>query len=91
MVAAEVVAHGTPAVVPDYGGVASAIEANGHIAGLRFKVWDAGDLADQIGRLLDDNELHAKLCAAGPTVAEYFSIKNLGDRVLSHLGLPLRA
>jgi len=61
------------------------------IAGLRFKVWDAGDLADQIGRLLDDHDLHAKLSAAGPSVAEYFSIKNLGDRVLAHLGLPMRA
>jgi len=87
MVAAEVIAHGTPAIVPDYGGVASAIEANGEIAGLRFKTWDSGDLANQIARLLDDHELHRKLSEAGPRVAEYFSIENLGDRVLRHVGL----
>ena len=90
MVAAEVVAHGTPAIVPDYGGVASAIEANGETAGLRFKVWDSGDLAQQIGRLLDDRPLHAQLAQAGPRVAEYFSIENLADRVLQHVGLPPR-
>ena len=90
MVAAEVVAHGTPAIVPDHGGVASAIEANGDVAGLRFKTWDSGDLANQIARLLDDRELHRKLSEAGPRVAEYFSIENLGDRVLRHIGLPAR-
>lgn len=87
MVAAEVIAHSTPAIVPDYGGVASAIEANGEVAGLRFKTWDSGDLADQIARLLDDRELHRKLSEAGPSVAEYFSIENLGDRVLRHIEL----
>jgi len=91
MVAAEVIAHGTPAVVPDLGGVAGAVEANGEVAGLRFKVWDSGDLADQIARLFDDRDLHAKLSEAGPRVAEYFSITNLGDRVLAHIGLPGRA
>lgn len=88
MVAAEVVAHGTPAIVPDYGGVASAVEANGEVAGLRFKVWDSGDLARQIACLLDDGDLHRRLSEAGPRVAEYFSIERLGDRVLNHLGLP---
>jgi glycosyltransferase involved in cell wall biosynthesis len=88
MVAAEAAAHGAPAIVPDYGGVASAIEANGEIAGLRFKVWDSGDLANQIAKLLDDRELHARLSAAGPRVAEYFSIENLADRVLDHIRLP---
>lgn len=87
MVAAEAVAHGTPAIVPDYGGVASAIEANGETAGLRFKVWDSGDLADQMERLLTDDALHRRLAEAGPRVAEYFSIANLADRVLGHIGI----
>lgn len=90
MVAAEVAAHGTPVIVPDYGGVASAIEADGRTAGIRFKVWDSGDLADQIQRLLEDDELHASLATAGPPVARHFSVQNLGDRVLRHLGLPLQ-
>jgi len=88
MVAAEVAAHGTPVIVPDYGGVASAIEANSEVAGLRFKAWDSGDLADQIARLLDDRSLHSKLAAAGPRVAEFFSIQNMGDRILAHVGVP---
>ena len=51
MVAAETLAHGTPAVVPDYGGIAGAIEAEGERGGLHFRVWDSGDLADTIARL----------------------------------------
>jgi glycosyltransferase involved in cell wall biosynthesis len=90
MVAAEVAAHGTPAIVPDVGGVASAIEANGEVAGLRFRAWDSGDLADTIDRLLQDGALRAKLAEAGPRVAEHFSIEKLADRVLAHIGLPPR-
>ncbi len=88
MVAAEAAAHGTPAIVPDQGGVASAIEANGETAGLRFRAWDSGDLATQIERMISDRQLHAALSEAGPRVAEYFSIANLADRVLTHIGLP---
>lgn len=87
MVAAEAVAHGTPAIVPDYGGVASAIAANGETAGLRFNAWDSGDLAAQINRLLSDPALREQLRDAGPRVAEHFSIENLADRVLAHLGI----
>jgi glycosyltransferase involved in cell wall biosynthesis len=90
MVAAEAAAHGTPAIVPDHGGVASAIEANGESAGVRFESWNSGDLADQITRLLNDGDLHARLSAAGPRVAEHYSIANLTDRVLQHIGLPPR-
>ena len=45
--------HGAPAIVPDYGGVASAIEAQGQVAGLRFKAWDSGDLAATIYRHME--------------------------------------
>lgn len=90
MVAAEAAAHGTPAIVPDHGGVASAIEAQGEAAGLRFKSWDSGDLAAQIERLLVDRALHQRLSDAGPRVAEFYSIPNLADRVLTHIGLPTR-
>lgn len=41
MVPVEAMAHGTPAVVPDYGGIASAIGANGHSGGLLFRAWDS--------------------------------------------------
>jgi glycosyltransferase involved in cell wall biosynthesis len=88
MVAAEVAAHGTPALVPDLGGVSGAIEAGGEMAGLRFRAFDSGDLAEKLAQLLEDDALHARLSRAGPRVAEHYSIRRLGDRVLRHLGLP---
>lgn len=90
MVAVEAMAHGTPAVVPDYGGIASAIEADGLVGGLRFRTWDSADLARQIERLLTDEKLHRRLADAGPKVARYFSVEKLADRMLAHLGLNAR-
>ncbi len=87
MVAVEAQAHSTPAIVPDYGGIASAIEANGFVGGLRFRTWDSADLAAQIERVLTDDKLYKRLSEAGPKVAEYFSVENLADRVLAHMGL----
>lgn len=87
MVPVEAVARGVPAVVPDYGGVAQTIEADGAVAGLRFAVWDSGSLAQSLTRLLTDDELHGRLAAAGPRVADYYSVERLGDRMLQHLGL----
>lgn len=87
MVAAEVMAHGTPVLVPAYGGVADVVEANGACGGLRFGVWDSGDLADQLARLLQDRALWQQLADDGPRAAEYFSIPRLADRVLAHLQL----
>ncbi len=86
MVAAEAISYGVPAIVPDLGGVQGAVEVNGSVAGLKFKVWDSGDLAEQIGKLLADDGLRARLVEAGPRVAEHFSIERLGERVLGHLG-----
>jgi len=87
MVPVEAMALGTPAIVPDRGGVAQVIEANGACGGLRFKTWDSSDLARQIERLIGDAELWRKLSEQGPRVAEYFSIPRLADRVLAHAGL----
>ncbi len=89
MVPVEAMAHGTPAVVPDSGGIASAIAANGRTGGVLFRAWDSADLAEQIGRLLVDDDLHRRLADAGPTVAAHYSVENLADRVLAHLELPL--
>jgi glycosyltransferase involved in cell wall biosynthesis len=88
MVAVEALAHRTPAIVPDHGGIAAAIEANDEVGGLRFRSWDSGHLAEQIERMLTDDDLHRKLTDAGPRIAEYYSVRNLADRVLAHLGLP---
>ena len=87
MVAVEAMAHRTPAIVPDYGGIASAIEANGETGGLRFRTWDSAHLAEQIERLLTDDDLHHRLSEAGPRIAAYYSVEKLADRVLAHLGI----
>ena len=87
MVAAEAMAHGTPVVVPAYGGVSDVVEANGACGGLRFNVWDSGDLAEKLDQLLTDTGLWDKLAAEAPRAAEYFSVPNLADRVLAHMGL----
>ncbi len=90
MVAVEALAHGTPAIVPDFGGIAEAIEADGEVGGLHFRVWDSSDLAEQLGRILTDDALHRRLSEAGPRVAAWYSVERLADRVLAHMGLPPR-
>jgi glycosyltransferase involved in cell wall biosynthesis len=93
MVPAEAMAHGTPAIVPDHGGVRGAVSAEGSRGGLVFRAWDSGDLAQQIRRLLTDDELWRSLARAAPRVADYYSVANLADRMLAHLEIrqPRRA
>ena len=90
MVPVEAMAHGTPVVVPDYGGVAGAIQAEGETGGLHFRAWDSADLADKIATITKDDDVHRRLSEAGPRVAAYYSVENLADRVLTHIGLPLK-
>src|SRR5262249_53278055 len=80
--------QGTPAVVPNIGGVASVVQVGSHRGGLQFAAWDTRDLADQLQALIENDVLHATLSAAAPHVAEHFSVANLGERGLDHLGLP---
>jgi len=87
MVPVEAVSQGTPAIVPDYGGVAKVIESPGRVAGLRFRVWDSGSLASTIQTLLNDPALWRRLSDDGPDVAAHYSVANLAHRVLQHLGL----
>jgi glycosyltransferase involved in cell wall biosynthesis len=88
MVPVEAMAQGTPAIVPDTGGVAALIQSAGRQGGLRFRTWDSGDLAYHMERLLTDTALHSRLAADAPHVAESFSVERMGERVLDHLGLP---
>ena len=87
MVPVEAMSHGTPVVVPDSGGVASVIEANGAVAGLRFRIWDSGDLADQLAHILQNQAVRNTLAEDAPKVADYFSVENLANRVLDHIGV----
>jgi glycosyltransferase involved in cell wall biosynthesis len=90
MVPVEAMAQGTPAIVPDHGGVAGAIragEGGREEGGLSFRAWDSGDLAAKIELLLDDDGLHRRLSSAGPRVAEHYSVQRMADRLLAHLGI----
>lgn len=87
MVPVEAGAYGTPAVVPDYGGVAETVQVDDMQCGLRFRVWDSGDLADKIDAMLTDEPAWRRMSADGPRIAEYYSIERLADRVLDHLGV----
>lgn len=90
MVPVEAMAHGTPCLVSDSGGVSGAIRAGSDQGGLTFRTWDSGHLAEQLASLLQDDVLWRQLSLAAPRVAEHYSVTNLGDRVLEHLGLPLK-
>lgn len=89
MVPVEAMACGTPVIVPDTGGVAGVTQANGEHGGLVFRSWDSGHLAVQLEKLLHDADLHTRLSLSAPRIAETFSVKKLGDRILEHLELPL--
>jgi glycosyltransferase involved in cell wall biosynthesis len=87
MVAAEAMSHGTPVVVPDHGGVAEVIGKDDCVGGLTFRVWDSGDLAEKIGRVVTDDELHARLAGNTRKLAERFDVEGMTDRVMKHVGL----
>lgn len=88
MVPVEAMAHGTPAIVPDLGGVSSTVRLKDLEGGLRFRAWDSGHLARQLRDLLTNPGLRSRLAADGPRIADHYSIARLGDRILDHIGLP---
>lgn len=87
LVVAEAMSHGTPVVVPDYGGVTEVIRDGERTAGLTFRTWDSGDLAAQIGRLLGDQVLQRKLSGEARSVAARFTAEGMVDRILAHMGI----
>jgi glycosyltransferase involved in cell wall biosynthesis len=88
MVAAEAMSYGTPVLVPNLGGITEVISENGRKGGLTFEAWNTTDLAAQLQRLLTDNALHQELAKSARPIAEQFSVANMTDRVLAHMGLP---
>jgi len=87
LVVAEAMSHGAPVLVPDYGGIGEVIRQGDKAGGLTFRAWDSGDLARQLERLLTDKVLHRALVANTRTVAARFSVDNMTDDVLVHVGL----
>jgi len=87
LVVAEAMSHGTPVLVPDYGGIGEVIRQGEKAGGLTFKTWDSGDLARQLERLLIDKELYQVLAGNTRVIATRFSVDNMTDNILSHMGI----
>jgi glycosyltransferase involved in cell wall biosynthesis len=87
MVAAEAMSYGTPVLVPDLGGITEVISSNDRCGGLTFEAWNTTDLASQLEKILTDGALHAELMTNARPIAEQFSVSNMTDRVLAHLGI----
>lgn len=87
LVAAEAMSHGTPVLVPDYGGITEVIRCGEKAGGLTFKTWDSGNLAEQLERLLTDEPLYQELSGNTRTIASRFSAGQMTDSVLEHISL----
>jgi glycosyltransferase involved in cell wall biosynthesis len=87
MVAAEAMSFGTPVLVPNLGGITEVVEVDGKRGGLTFNAWDTTDLAAQLQRLLTDDTLYAELRINARPLSELFTVANMTDRVLAHMGL----
>jgi len=75
---AEAFACGTPAVLAD----ASALPEVGADACLTFPPWDAAALAGALERIIEDDELHAALCARAVARARAFDWPAAAQQVL---------
>jgi glycosyltransferase involved in cell wall biosynthesis len=82
LVVAEAMSHGTPVLVPDYGGIGEVIRNGEQAGGLTFPVWDSGGLAAQLERLLLDRSLQRQLAGDARLVAARFSVDRMTDDVL---------
>jgi len=87
LVVAEAMSHGTPVLVPDYGGIGEVIRHDEKAGGLTFKTWDSGDLARQLERFLVNEELYGMLAENTRTIAARFSMANMTNNVLAHIGI----
>jgi glycosyltransferase involved in cell wall biosynthesis len=90
MVAAEAMSFGTPVLVPNLGGITEVVDVDGRRGGLTFNAWDPTDLATQLQRLLTDDAFYAELRTNARPLSELFTVSNMTDRVLAHMGLPPR-
>lgn len=90
LVAVEAMSHGTPVIVPDYGGITEVVQDGEKAGGLTFRTWDSGDLARQLERLLADRSLHRELTEHTRMMAARFSDEQMADAILEHLGIDAR-
>lgn len=90
LVVAEAMSHGTPVLVPNYGGVGEVILQGEHAGGLTFETWDSGDVARQLERLLVDETLYSRLVGNTRMIAARFGVDKMTDDVLAHIGVGAR-
>ena len=77
----EAMAAGLPIVATRVGGIPDVIGASG--AGLLVEYGDTAAMAAHLGRLLDDDTLHARMAAAALARAEDFSWRAIAAHVLA--------
>jgi starch synthase len=83
--ALEAMACGLPLVAADVSGVRDLLHASaGEDAGIIVRPGDAGALADALGTLIDDENLSRKLGSSARSVAETFSLEDVGTQ-LAHV------
>jgi glycosyltransferase involved in cell wall biosynthesis len=87
LVVAEAMSHGTPVLVPDYGGIGEVIHNGEQWGGMTFPAWDSGALAARLERLLLDRPLQRQLAGNARAVAARFSVDRMTDDVLRHLAV----
>jgi glycosyltransferase involved in cell wall biosynthesis len=85
LVVAEAMSHGTPVLVPDYGGIGEVIHDGEKWGGLLFKAWDSGDLATQLERIIVDRTLHRRLANNTTSIAKRFTVENMTNAILNLL------
>jgi hypothetical protein len=80
--ALEAMACALPLVAADVSGVRDLLQASPDgEAGIIIPPGDAGSLADALGRLIDDEDLSRRLGSSARSVAENFSLENVGTQL----------
>jgi glycosyltransferase involved in cell wall biosynthesis len=84
--ALEAIACALPLVAADVSGVRDLMQASpGRETGIIVPPGDADALADALGRLLDDVELSRRLGSSARSVAEGFSLEDVGTQLADAL------
>jgi starch synthase len=78
----EAMACALPVVAADISGVRDLLQASpDREAGAIVRSGDAGALADALGRLIDDENLSRELGSSARSVAENFSLEDVGTQL----------
>ena len=83
LVAAEAMACGTPVVASRIGAIPEIVKDG--VTGLLFEPGDPQDLADKLSRLLDDDELRARMGAEGVRDVARFTWDSLTSLLVAHV------